>query len=566
MTRSNQYSLVAVVGLSLLLAVLTLGLGSLSIAGDLQEDLLVEAEVSETEIATDTESPQTDTVITSAVAPVTMSSTETSAEPVAEPTPVVTDSVATSTEILSQNNAKKISDPTKQKIIKRPQAKSVQLNEPVTPPEPLLRENVLAPVVELAPEAELPSEPQGDTQLQAQPLVILDTEVLPGTSTRLSWSPRQSFEGIATPTPVLIVHGAKPGPVLCLTAAIHGDELNGIEIVRRTLYDLKPEQLAGTVIGVPIVNLQGFRLSSRYLTDRRDLNRSFPGNPDGSSASRIAHSFFNELITHCDALIDLHTGSFHRTNLPQLRADITNPKVVELTQGFGSTVVLQSEGALGTLRRAAVDVGIPAVTLEAGESMRLQSDAVKHGVKGIQTLMSQMDMIETFSLWGDPEPVYYNSVWVRASRGGILFSDVALGDHVDVDDLLGVVTDPITNIKTEIKSPNDGRVIGMALNQVVLPGFAAFHIGIRAPDETPSNPQNNEELQQEGIDGQASLAEESLEPLLEDNPGGVVTKVVGDSQVRAEGRTEATVTVVDEMGDTEDEGMDSAQSEVDEFD
>jgi predicted deacylase len=572
MTRSNQYSLVAVVGLSLLLAVLTLGLGSLSIAGDLEEVSPVKTEVSETEIANNGEASQTDTVVTPAVTPVTAPPTEIPVKLVAEPIPVVTDPAVTSTDIPSQDNAEKISDPTRQKVIKRPQAKSVQLNEPVAPPEPVLQENVLAPVVELAPEAVLPSEteplsePQGDTQPQAQPLVILDTEVLPGTSTRLSWSPRQSFEGIATPTPVLIVHGAEPGPVLCLTAAIHGDELNGIEIVRRTLYDLKPEQLAGTVIGVPIVNLQGFRLSSRYLTDRRDLNRSFPGNPEGSSASRIAHSFFNELITHCDALVDLHTGSFHRTNLPQLRADITNPKVVELTQGFGSTVVLQSEGALGTLRRAAVDVGIPAVTLEAGESMRLQSDAVQHGVKGIQTLMSQMDMIETFSLWGDPEPVYYNSVWVRASRGGILFSDVALGDHVDVDDLLGVVTDPITNIKTEIKSPNDGRVIGMALNQVVLPGFAAFHIGIRAPDEAVSNPQDIDESQQDGIDDQASLAEDSLEPLLEDNPSDVVTKEVGDSQLRAEERAEASVTVVDEMGDTEDEGMDSAQSEVDEFD
>ena len=137
-------------------------------------------------------------------------------------------------------------------------------------------------------------------------------------------------------------------------------------------YNIKAESLSGSVIGVPIVNLEGFRRTSRYLTDRRDLNRFFPGNPRGSSAARIAYSFFTEVISHCDALIDLHTGSFHRTNLPQLRADISKPEVVKLTEGFGSTVVLHSAGGVGTLRRAALDAGIPAVTLEAGESMRLQ--------------------------------------------------------------------------------------------------------------------------------------------------------------------------------------------------
>lgn len=379
---------------------------------------------------------------------------------------------------------------------KRPQAVSVELNEPIVEPEsePEFQGNTIAPVVEAMPltvapgivaEADLNAEVVPEVEM----LVILETEVLPSTTTRLSWSPSQTMEGIATPTPVLIVNGARQGPVLCLTAAIHGDELNGIEVVRRILYNLDPEELSGTVIGVPIVNLQGFHRSSRYLTDRRDLNRFFPGNPEGSSASRIAYSFFKEVISHCDALVDLHTGSFHRTNMPQLRADLSNPKIVELTQGFGATVVLQSPGAVGTLRRAAADAGIPAVTLEAGESMRLQEDSVKHGVDGISTLMNHMGMVEKFSLWGDPEPVYYNSTWIRSERGGILFSKVKLAARVDRGDLLGVVTDPITNIKSEIKSPYDGRVIGMALNQVVLPGFAAFHIGIRAPEELIPEPE-----------------------------------------------------------------------------
>lgn len=364
-------------------------------------------------------------------------------------------------------------------------ARSVPLDQPVVEGVPETQGEVspLDTAAAEPPPVEEGSEAGTEETADYEPLVILGKEVPPSTATRLSWTPSQSLEGIATPTPVLIVNGARKGPTLCLTAAIHGDELNGIEIVRRVLYNLEPEALVGTVIGVPIVNLQGFVRSSRYLTDRRDLNRFFPGNPDGSSASRIAYSFFEEVIRRCDALVDLHTGSFHRTNMPQLRADLQIPEVVQLTQGFGATVVLHSEGAAGTLRGAAVAAGIPAVTLEAGESMRVQEAAVEHGVNGLTTLMSKMGMVKRFSFWGTPEPVYHSSFWVRADQGGILFSSVDLADRVEKGDLLGEVTDPITNIKSAILSPFDGRVIGMALNQVVLPGFASFHIAIAAPPE-----------------------------------------------------------------------------------
>ena len=258
------------------------------------------------------------------------------------------------------------------------------------------------------------------------------------------------------------------------------------------LYNLEVDKLSGTVIGVPIVNLQGFHRASRYLTDRRDLNRYFPGDPHGSSAARIAYSFFNQVVKHCDALVDLHTGSFHRTNLPQLRADLTRPEVVELTHGFGATVVLHSDAAPGTLRAAAVEAGIPAVTLEAGGPMELQEDAVSHGVKGIQTLLNKMGMQKKTRFWGDPEPVYYQSVWVRANQGGILFSKVKLGERVKKGSVLGVVTNPITNVKDELVSPNNGRILGMAVNQVVQPGFAAFRVGIQkeedkvVPDKEPA--------------------------------------------------------------------------------
>ena len=154
---------------------------------------------------------------------------------------------------------------------------------------------------------------------------MLGERVSPGTFARLTWVPTETFTGNTVPSAVLVAHGTEPGPTLCLTAAIHGDELNGIETVRRVLHEVQAERLAGTLIGVPIVNLQGFHRNSRYLPDRRDLNRYFPGHPSGSAAARIAYSLFNNVIRHCHALVDLHTGSFHRTNLPQLRVDLSIP-------------------------------------------------------------------------------------------------------------------------------------------------------------------------------------------------------------------------------------------------
>jgi uncharacterized protein len=337
-------------------------------------------------------------------------------------------------------------------------------------------------------EEPLPDVPLADAvtiaeeQEAAHAMTLLNAEVPPGTYQRLSWSATELFEGIPVATPVLAVNGRLPGPTLCLTAAVHGDELNGIEMVRRIMHDLDPEKLSGAVIGVPIVNLQGFRRGSRYLPDRRDLNRYFPGNPNGSAASRIAHSFFTEVVLNCDALIDLHTGSFERANLPQLRADLRNPDVVTLTHGFGATVILHSNPAQGTLRDAATKAGIATVTLEAGGASELELKEVMHGVKGIETLLNTLGMVKKARLRGDPEPVYYRSVWVRADRGGILLADVSLGSTVRRGDLLGTITDPMNNASTNLYAPFSGRVIGMARNQVVMPGFAAFHVGIQTAE------------------------------------------------------------------------------------
>ena len=314
------------------------------------------------------------------------------------------------------------------------------------------------------------------------PKLILGTKIPPNSSATLSWIPEEVVGGFSEHTPVLVIHGKTPGMTLCLTGAVHGDELNGIEMIRRIMHSVQSEKLTGTLIGVPVANIMGFRRNSRYLPDRRDWNRYFPGNTYGSSASRLAHSFFSNIILHCDALVDIHTGSFHRTNLTQLRADLADEKVAALAQNFGSIAVLNSHGNPNSLRAAAVRAGIPAVTLEAGEPMAMQSKIVTEGTDAIMTLISKLGMYGKQPRWRQSSPVYYRSSWVRANQSGILFSRVQLGNKVKKGDVLATVTDPITNAKTDIKSPYDGRVIGMALDQVVMPGFATHHIGIQTPE------------------------------------------------------------------------------------
>lgn len=328
------------------------------------------------------------------------------------------------------------------------------------------------------------AEPEPEPEeLPTGEIEILGQKVPPGSYRRLTWSSDSLSAGFSEPTPVLVVNGANPGPTLCLVGAIHGDELNGVEMIRSVIFDIDPSKLKGAVVGVPVANIMGFRRNSRYLPDRRDWNRYFPGNTHGSTASRLAHSFFNSVIIHCDSLVDIHTGSFHRTNLPQLRADLSDGQVAKFAQSFGEIAVLNSRGNPSSLRAAALRAGIPAVTMEAGEPQHLQPDVVAAGVTAIKTLLAKNEMYGRAPKWGRVAPVYYRSSWIRANQSGILFSRVHLGKRVREGDILGTITDPITNARTNIISPFNGRVLGMALDQVVLPGFAAYHIGVQTAEQ-----------------------------------------------------------------------------------
>jgi predicted deacylase len=276
---------------------------------------------------------------------------------------------------------------------------------------------------------------------------------------------------------VVVTRGHRPGPTLCLTAGIHGDEVNGIEVAHRVYASISADDVSGTLITVPAVNMPGLRSGSRYLPDRRDLNRAFPGNPKGSLASRVAYTLYEGVIRHCDALIDLHTGSASRTNLPQIRTDLESEAAYAMARSFGVGVVLHGRGPSGSLRRAVLDGGVPAVIYEAGGPLRFEEDEITRGVEGVRNVMAEMEMIaETPE--HRPSEVYRKTTWVRADDAiGVFLSERKPGDYVKEGDVLGTVTDPLTEDTSSILAPRDARIIGMAVPQMVLPGYGLFNLG-----------------------------------------------------------------------------------------
>jgi predicted deacylase len=316
------------------------------------------------------------------------------------------------------------------------------------------------------------------------PLQLLGKTVQPGTVVKRQLALGESYAGDTLSTPVLVAHGAKAGPTLCLTAAIHGDELNGIEVVRRTVNLLDVKALRGTVIGVPVVNLLAFTRGARETPDRRDLNRYFPGRPDGSFADRIAHALFANIVTpHCDYLVDFHTGSFNRSNLPQLRANLDDKRVRRFVRQFGDIPVMFKRGSRKMLRRVATEAGIPGVSFEFGESTTVQTPYVDSAERALATALVNLGMLPGEKRRVE-QPVYRKSRWVRAENGGIFISHKLIGDDVKAGEVIGVIANPLTEEEKPLTAGVDARILGLASNQFVLPGYGVFHLGIAEPPAT----------------------------------------------------------------------------------
>jgi len=304
-----------------------------------------------------------------------------------------------------------------------------------------------------------------------------DKVVPPGTRLFLELPVARLFTGNQVSLPVTVLNGVRPGPRLWLDAAIHGDELNGVEIIRRVLEHLDPEALAGVVVAVPIVNVFGFLHQDRYLPDRRDLNRSFPGSPKGSLAARIAHLFTTEVVERCQIGIDLHTGSHHRTNLPQVRGNLTDEKTRHLAETFGAPIHFHSRPARGTLRNAALRRQRTVLLYEGGEPLRFDPDAIEMGVAGVLRVLRGLGMWQ-----GEPPPPpsrryrASDTRWLRAPRSGIFHLDVELGQQVGARQILGQITDPFNRGRTPVRSGGEGLVIGFTNNPLVYQGGALVHL------------------------------------------------------------------------------------------
>ncbi|HEU4511920.1 MAG TPA: succinylglutamate desuccinylase/aspartoacylase family protein [Nocardioidaceae bacterium] len=277
--------------------------------------------------------------------------------------------------------------------------------------------------------------------------------------------------------PVRVVHGREDGPVVWVNAAIHGDEVVGIEVIRRVLGTLSPRTFRGTLVAVPIVNVLGFMTGDRYLPDRRDLNRSFPGSSRGSLAGRIAHLFMTEVVAKCEVGIDLHTGSDRRANLPQVRADLDDPRTRDLAEAFGAPVVLHARIRDGSLRHAARDKGATVLVYEGGEAWRFDGYAIDAGVTGVRRVLAALGMVDPLEEEAPPATVECRqSGWVRARRTGILQLEVDLGARVEAGQRLGGVSDSFGRRVRLVHADRSGVVIGLTNAPLVNSGDAIVHI------------------------------------------------------------------------------------------
>ncbi|WP_144210540.1 succinylglutamate desuccinylase/aspartoacylase family protein [Shewanella donghaensis] len=310
-------------------------------------------------------------------------------------------------------------------------------------------------------------------------LTIGNFEILPGEQRKIELPVAKLYTDADVSLPVHIIRAKKPGPTIFVSAAVHGDELNGIEIIRRLIKQNKFKITRGTLIAVPMVNVYGVVNQSRYMPDRRDLNRCFPGSARGSLAGRVAHIFLNEIVRHCDYGIDLHTGAIHRSNLPQIRADMADAETKELAEVFGVPVILNSNLVDGSLRESAVKNQTKILLYEAGEALRFDEFSIRAGMKGILNVLQHLGMIRKVSINKKKKlaPFIANgSQWVRANASGIVHNLANLGDQISKGQVLAEIGSPYGEVIDSVIASRSGILIGKQNIPLVQEGEAMFHI------------------------------------------------------------------------------------------
>ncbi len=310
------------------------------------------------------------------------------------------------------------------------------------------------------------------------PLVIAGQTVESGKQKLIDIPVAHLSNHIPVTLPVHVVHGKEPGPTAFVCAALHGDELTGVEAIRRIMRMPELNDLKGTLLCVPVVNGYGFIVHSRYLPDRRDLNRLFPGTPRGSLGAQLAHIFMNEIVDRSDFGIDLHTAAVHRHNLPQIRSTFVTARSRALAKAFGAPVLLSSPERPGSLRQAASERGIDVLVYEGGEGLRLDELSIRSAVRGVLRVLASNDMIALPDDDGsDVTPVFArSSKWIRAPEGGVVRTFKTSGDSVVAGEVMAMIDSPYGDSEMEIPAEFDGIIIGRTNMPVVNLGDALFHV------------------------------------------------------------------------------------------
>jgi predicted deacylase len=307
-------------------------------------------------------------------------------------------------------------------------------------------------------------------------LIICGQSIAPGARQEVE----APFSEWYTADPVLfrctVVRGLEPGPTVFVMAALHGDEINGVEVVRWLTYETTFQPLRGALVLVPVGNVFGFLSLSRYTPDRRDLNRSFPGRPDGSPAARLAHFLLREVVARCDFGIELHTACVGRRNLPHVRAELDDERTARLAHAFGCRHVLAASPPAGSLRRAARAAGVAVITFEAGSVLEFNEGYTRAGVEGCLRSLQALGMLEQTAGPAEPPLVLSKTGWLRAERGGIVNFVVDLGARVRKGDAVGLVTNPLGRDRHALRANRDGTVIGLSTLPLANPGDAVCHL------------------------------------------------------------------------------------------
>ena len=308
------------------------------------------------------------------------------------------------------------------------------------------------------------------------PLEIAGHRIEPGETRELRLEASELYTADPLYVPMTAVRGTEPGPTVFLTAAVHGDELNGVAIIRDLLIEQDLAALRGTILAIPVVNVPGFIRQSRTLPDRRDLNRSFPGHAGGSLTARLAHLLYKEVISKSDFGIDLHTAGGERSNYPQIRVDLGHPDSAKLAQAFGCPVIVHGRGPKGALRRTAVSAGVPTIAYEAGSPRVFERRHIDVGLAGVMNVLRHLGLLPGIPVEPPIRIGVRTSTWLRAQAGGMIDLQVGLGEPVERGQAISVNTNPFGHERSTLTAPAAGLVLGLSRHPLVHPGDAVCHL------------------------------------------------------------------------------------------